>query len=88
MKNLFIYIYIYKEVIDIFYTYKKVNKIREIKINEKEKIKRQKIAIKNNYDKINNERLNKYINKKNITRLLLCKRNYYEILFKINIIFY
>ena len=70
---------LYKEVIDIFYTYKKkkVNKIREIKINEKEKIKRQKIAIKNNYDKINNERLNKYINKKNITRLLLCKRNHY-----------
>ena len=70
---------LYKEVIDIFYTCekKKVNKIREIKINEKEKIKRQKIAIKNKYDKINNARLNKYINKKNITRLLLCKRNHY-----------
>ena len=54
---------LYKEVIDIFYTCekKKVNKIREIKINEKEKIKRQKIAIKNKYDKINNARLMKKI---------------------------
>ena len=71
--------YIYKKVVDIFYSYKKkkVKKIREIKINEKENIKRKKIAIKNNYDKINNARLNKYINKKNITRLLLCKRNHY-----------
>ena len=70
---------LYKEVVDIFYSYKKkkINKIREIKINEKESIKRKKIAIKNNYDKINNARLNKYINKKNITRLLLCKRNHY-----------
>jgi hypothetical protein len=70
---------LYKEVVDIFYSYKKkkINKIREIKINEKENIKRKKIAIKNNYDKINNARLNKYINKKNITRLLLCKRNHY-----------
>ena len=70
---------LYKEVVDIFYSYKKkkINKIREIKINEKESIKRKKIAIKNNYDKINNTRLNKYINKKNITRLLLCKRNHY-----------
>ena len=70
---------LYKELVDIFYSYKKkkINKIREIKINEKESIKRKKIAIKNNYDKINNARLNKYINKKNITRLLLCKRNHY-----------
>ena len=70
---------LYKEIIDIFYTYKKkkINKIREIKINEKEKIKRDKTITKNYYDKINNARLNKYINKKNITRLLLCKRNYY-----------
>ena len=70
---------LYKEVVDIFYSYKKkkINKIREIKINEKENIKRKKIAIKNNYDKINNARLIKYINKKNITRLLLCKRNHY-----------
>ena len=68
---------LYKDILDIFYTYKKkkVNKIREI--NEKEKIKRKKIVIKNNYDKINNARLNKYISKKNITRLLLCKRNHY-----------
>ena len=70
---------LYKEIIELFYTYKKkkINKIREIKINEKEKIKRDKILIKNNYNKINNARLNKFINKKNITRLLLCKRNYY-----------
>ena len=70
---------LYKEIIDIFYTYKKkkINKIREIKINEKEKIKRDKTITKNYYEKINNARLNKYINKKNITRLLLCKRNYY-----------
>ena len=70
---------LYKEIIDLFYTYKKkkINKIKEIKINEKEKIKRDKIITKNNYDKINNARLNKYINKKNITRLLLCKRNHY-----------
>ena len=70
---------LYKEIIESFYTYKKkkINKIREIKINEKEKIKRDKILIKNNYNKINNARLNKFINKKNITRLLLCKRNYY-----------
>ena len=69
---------LYKDILDIFYTYKKkkVNKIREI--NEKEKIERKKIVIKNNYDKINNARLNKYISKKNITRLLLlCKRNHY-----------
>ena len=70
---------LYKEIIESFYTYKKkkINKLREIKINEKEKIKRDKILIKNNYNKINNARLNKFINKKNITRLLLCKRNYY-----------
>ena len=70
---------LYKEIIDLFYTYKKkkINKIKEIKINEKEKIKRDKIITKNNYDKINIARLNKYINKKNITRLLLCKRNHY-----------
>jgi len=70
---------LYTEIIDLFYTdkKKKINTIREIKINEKEKIKREKIVTKNNYDKINNARLNKYINKKNITRLLLCKRNHY-----------
>ena len=55
---------LYKEIIESFYTYKKkkINKIREIKINEKEKIKRDKILIKNNYNKINNARLNKFIN--------------------------
>ena len=70
---------LYEEIINIFYTCKKkkIDKIREIKINEKGKIKREKILIKNSYDKINNVRFNKYINKKNITRLLLCKRNYY-----------
>ena len=70
-----------EEIIYFFYCYKKEKKKnntkREITINEKEKREREKIQIKNNCDKINNGRLNKYINKKNITRLLLCKRNHY-----------
>ena len=68
---------LYNEIIGLFYSYKKkkINKI--IKINEKGKINRETIITKNHYDKINNARLNKYISKKNITRLLLCKRNHY-----------
>ena len=50
---------------------------KEIKVNNKEKILKDKIIIKNSYDKTYNKRLNKYISKKNINRLLLCKRNHY-----------
>ena len=70
---------LYKQMINLSYIYKKKkgNIIREIRINEKENLKKKKTEIKNFYHKINNARLNKYINKKNITRLLLYKRNYY-----------
>jgi len=47
------------------------------KIKFKEKIKRSKFNIKISYDKINNKRNTKYINQKNINRLLLFKRNHY-----------
>ena len=50
---------------------------KEIKVNNKEKVRKDKIIIKNSYDKTYNKRLNKYISKKNINRLLLYKRNHY-----------
>jgi hypothetical protein len=50
---------------------------KEMKVCNKEKVQKDKIIIKNSYDKTYNKRLNKYINKKNINRLLLCKRNHY-----------
>ena len=53
------------------------NKQKEMIINNKEKIIKDRILIKNSYDKNYNKRFTKYINKKNITRLLLFKRNHY-----------
>ena len=54
----------------------KVNKEKK-KIKYKEKLERSNFNIKISYDKINNKRFTKYMNKKNINRLLLFKRNHY-----------
>ena len=48
-----------------------------MKVCNKEKVQKDKIIIKNSYDKTYNKRLNKYINKNNINRLLLFKRHHY-----------
>ena len=50
---------------------------KEMKINDSQKEKRNRINIKNSYNKNYDKRFDKYINKKNITRLLLFKRNFY-----------
>ena len=50
---------------------------KEMKVCNKEKVQKDKIFIKNSYDKTYNKRLNKYINKNNINRLLLFKRHHY-----------
>ena len=55
----------------------KKKKSKEIKMIDFQKVKGKRIIIKNSYDKKYNKRFDKYINKKNITRLILFKRNYY-----------
>ena len=50
---------------------------KEMKINDSQKEQRNRISIKNSYNKNYDKRFDKYINKKNITRLLLFKRNFY-----------
>ena len=50
---------------------------KEMKINDSQKEKRNRINIKNSYNKNYDKRFDKYINKKNIMRLLLFKRNFY-----------
>ena len=50
---------------------------KEMKINDSQKEQRNRINIKNSYNKNYDKRFDKYINKKNITRLLLFKRNFY-----------
>ena len=48
-----------------------------MKINDSQKEQRNRISIKNSYNKNYDKRFDKYINKKNIMRLLLFKRNFY-----------
>ena len=50
---------------------------KEMKINDSQKEQRNRINIKNSYNKNYDKRFDKYINKKNIMRLLLFKRNFY-----------
>ena len=50
---------------------------KEMKITDYQKEQRNRISIKNSYNKNYDKRFDKYINKKNITRLLLFKRNFY-----------
>ena len=50
---------------------------KEMKINDSQKEQRNRISIKNSYNKNYDKRFDKYINKKNIMRLLLFKRNFY-----------
>ena len=47
------------------------------KIKYKDKLKRNNFNIKISYDRLNNKRFKKYINHKNINRLLLFKKNHY-----------
>ena len=82
------YIFLYREknnILDIIdkliveentkYYKRHINK--EMKINDSQKEQRNRISIKNSYNKNYDKRFDKYINKKNITRLLLFKRNFY-----------
>ena len=50
---------------------------KEMKITDYQKEQRNRISIKNSYNKNYDKRFDKYINKKNIMRLLLFKRNFY-----------
>ena len=56
---------------------KKEYKKEKLKIQDKEKATRDRFNIKHGYNKINNKKFGKYINKKNINRLLRFKRYHY-----------